>query len=341
VNDGKGPQSDPAKRPDAAGDSYCVGIINHHSYAELQACLLSIAGQSHAPSRTFVLDADAEPETLAALRRAHREVDFEAIANLGYAAGANRFLARVDAEGFKADFCLLLNPDVILDRDFAERLLAAIQSHPDVALATGKLLRPDREILDSAGIDLPRNRRPRDRGGEEKDLGQYERAEYVFGASGAALLMRRSALSELALDGEIFDEDFFAYHEDTDLCWRSHLLGWRVYYEPSARAVHVRGWQRNRRFEIPLRVRRHSFKNHYLELIKNESGAGLLRILPVLLCWEVLRLGFALFRDPGILPAYLDALRLSPRAFRKRALLAGKRARADARPPRRIPVPTP
>ncbi len=339
MTDDERSQPDPTAKRDRDSSPYCVGVINHHSYRDLECCLDSLANQTAPPTRIFVLDADADPESLAAIRRGHGNVYFEAIPNIGYAAAANRAIALAERENVEADFFLLLNPDVILDRDFSERLVGAAQDRPAVALATGKLLRRDRETLDSAGIDLPPNRRPRDRGSEQLDCGQFEAGEYLFGASGAALLLRRSAALELALDGEIFDEDFFAYHEDTDLCWRSHLLGWRVYYEPSARAVHARGWQRDGRFAIPIAVRRHSFKNHYLELIKNESVLDLIRNLPRLLVWELLRPGFALVRDPRILPAYWGALRLAPRAFRKRRLLAEMQRRPGARTPLRIPTP--
>jgi hypothetical protein len=65
-------------------------------------------------------------------------------------------------------------------------------------------------------------------------------------------------------------------------------------------------------------VRRHSFKNHYLQIIKNERGLDLLANLPWLLGWEVLRLGFAVLRDRSILLGYRDAMRRVPRALAKR-----------------------
>lgn len=68
-------------------------------------------------------------------------------------------------------------------------------------------------------------------------------------------------------------------------------------------------------------VRRHSFKNHYLQLIKNEPLRDFLLDLPILAGWEVLRLGYAVLRDPAVLPGYLDAWRLSGRAWDKRRLL--------------------
>src|SRR5690606_21767356 len=183
---------------------------------------------------------------------------------------------------------------------------------PRVAIAGGKLLRPDLVTLDSAGIRLPRHRRPRDRGGGTPDRGQFDARERIFGVSGAAMMVRQRAMAAIALAGEVVDEDFFAYHDDTDLCWRAGRFGWEVAYQPAARAVHVRGWRRERRREIEPAVRRHSFKNHYLQIVKNERVGDLLVNLPWLLVWEGLRLGFAVLRDPALLPGYPQALRGLP-----------------------------
>ena len=135
------------------------------------------------------------------------------------------------------------------------------------------------------------------------------------------MMLRRDALDALAIDGEIFDEDFFLYHEDTDLSWRAQLLGWSVLYVPEARAEHERRWRRGRRFEIDPSVRRHSFKNHYLQLIKNEQPLDFWLGLPILAGWELLRLSHALLRDPAVLPAYRNAWRLRHRAWEKRRML--------------------
>jgi GT2 family glycosyltransferase len=319
----------------AAGPRWVAGVVSHDSYTEIAACLPTVAAQTLAPDGIFVADTAADADRLAALAEAHPSARFEARPNLGWGAGVNRVLAWTTAEHPAAEFVLLLNPDVELAPDFAAILATACARHPHVAFASGKLLRGDGATLDSAGIRLPRHRRPRDRGSEEPDTGRYDRPEFVFGVSGAAMWIRRSALADLAIDGEFADEDFFAYHDDTDLCWRAHLLGWEVLYEPAARGVHHRGWQRRRRHEIAPAVRRHSFKNHYLQIIKNERGIDLLRNAPVLLAWELLRFGFALAADRAILRGYADAWRAAPTAFRKRRILMARARGRDGSVPLR------
>jgi hypothetical protein len=79
-----------------------------------------------------------------------------------------------------------------------------------------------------------------------------------------------------------------------------------------------------------VELRRHSFKNHYLQWLQNERLGAMLALLPVFLAWEIVRLGFACLRDPRILPAYGQAARLVPRALRRRRELQ-RRARARRR----------
>lgn len=317
----KGVASHLESPPPTSQGRYGVAVVHYGDYAELAGCLASVSAQVRASAGVWVLDVDGDGAQRAALEGDYPEVRFLTAPNLGYASGANRLLAAIGEGGLSVDFILLLNSDITLEPDFTRALVDALAGHPDAALATGKLLRRDGRTLDSAGIDLPLHRRPRDRGSEALDRGQFDRGEYVFGASGAAMLLRCSALPELAIEGEIFDEDFFLYYEDTDLCWRSQTLGWRVYYEPAARAQHTRGWQKATRFAVPAWVRRHSFKNYYLQRIKNESAGKFLVGLPVTLVWEVFRFAYALFRDRALLAAYPQAFRSAGRAFTKRRLL--------------------
>ena len=306
---------------------YCVGVVCYRSYDDLAACLESVSNQKLPPRSVLVLD--VEPDRAAEAQRRDLEerfpwAEFQDFPNRGYAGGANRLVAWALEQEGGPEFCLLMNPDVILEAEFAQALIEPIRSESDIAIATGKLFRPDGQRLDSAGIDLPRHKRPRDRGSEQIDQGQFDQPADVFGASGAAMLIRLSAVRDLSLAGELFDEDFFLYHEDTDLCWRARRLGWRVRYEPGAKATHARGWRRGRRFEISPSVRRHSFKNYYLQLIKNVPAGEMIRDFPVVLIWEMLRFAFVLTRDPQMLGAYRQAFAASGQAIRKRSLLREK-----------------
>ena len=330
------------------GTQYVAGIVHFGADPGLERCLASLRAQGRRPVHIVVVDHDpCEPgdQRRAALTRAYPDVEWVHAPNGGYSAGANRLIELALARVPELDFILLMNPDVELEPDFAAALLGELGRRPEVALASGKLLRPGARLIDSAGIEMRRNRRFHDRGSEEPDDGRYGEVETVFAVSGAALMLRRSALPSLALDGEVFDEDFFTYHEDTDLAWRAGKLGWQCLYVPAARAVHVRGWRRGERRRVAGAIRRHSWKNRYLELLKNESPLAFLRDLPFILPLELARLSFALFVDRTLLGAYVDAARQARRALRKRAMLGrslsakrshGEAARAETRVATRI-----
>lgn len=320
-------------RASAPLPTWVAGIVHYRAYDDLDRCAASAEEQTHAPLARVVIDHDADFGALRRFSRAHPGTHALARPNRGFAGGANAVLQWVERQCPAAQFVLLLNPDVVLEPGYAERLLVALRNRPRVALASGKLVRPDGRTLDSAGIRMPRHRRPRDRGADEPDRRQYDRIERVFGVSGAAMMLRREALPDLAVDGEVFDEDFFAYHEDTDLAWRARLLGWEALYVPDARAVHRRRWRTDARSRIEPEVRRHSFKNHYLEMLKNERPAQFARDLPAIAAWELLRLGYTFLRDPVLLRGYADAARLAPRAWAKRRVIqrrAAARRRAAA-----------
>ena len=213
--------------------SYAIGIVNYRTYTDLGRCLETVKIQSQAPVATFVLDVNPDPRKHEDMRAQNPHVHWTEAPNRGFAAGANEIISQVTKTYPDVKFVLILNPDIELESCYAENLLVEMLRQADTAMASGKLLRPDGQLVDSAGIVLPRNRRPRDRGSEELDLGQYDRTESVFGATGAAIMLRMSAVEDLSIEGEFFDEDFFLYHEDTDACWRAHLLGWRVLYVAS------------------------------------------------------------------------------------------------------------
>lgn len=311
--------------------TWSAGIVNHGSYADLEACLASIALQTWPPERVVVWDTGVDAAAFLEIASSHPAVECLPGTNVGYAGGANRVVAELRGH---ADFVLVLNPDVVLDTTFSESLLGAASAESNVAIATGKLLRPGRDLIDSAGIVFPRHRRPRDRGSEQRDAGQFNAQERVEGASGAAMLIRETAIDELTIEGELFDETFFAYHEDTDLCWRARRLSFEILYVPTAVAVHERGWRKGRRRSVPVMIRRHSFKNHYLQLMKNETLSQFVRNLPWLAGWEVLRLGHVVLRERDLLPAYADAWRERSTAIRRRKII---RQRASESEPGVVP----
>lgn len=243
----------------------------------------------------------------------------------------------------KTDAILVTNPDLLLEPTCLEELVKALEADPAVGSACPRLQKftvsaddlrePTRSgTIDAAGLILRRSRQALNRG--EGTTGQYDQPEDVFGAPGVLALYRRTALLDVAVAGEIFDEDFFAYKEDVDLAWRLQNAGWRCRYVPAALAYHhrtlahhgdsVRTALHLRRTRSPS-LRTLSYRNHFLTLFKNERAGTLLPHLPLILWYELKKITYLLFREPQTLFGLGQALRLYPKMSRKRTQLAEKR----------------
>jgi GT2 family glycosyltransferase len=91
------------------------------------------------------------------------------------------------------------------------------------------------DVINNVGNELTGDCYGADRGYLERDHGQYEVPEYVFGWSGGAVLLATTYLRDVGL----FDEELFLYYEDLDLAWRGRERGWRYKYVPDSVVRHV------------------------------------------------------------------------------------------------------
>ena len=236
--------------------------------------------------------------------------------NLGFAAAYNRLIAAAVSE--KCDYFLMLNPDMLIDREMIRELMAALADNNQLAVVCPKIYRWDfsakqkTKILDSCGIILKSGLRFSDLGQGKEDDGRYDRSE-IFGPSGAAACFRVKALKKIRIKGQYFDERFFMYKEDCDLAYRLHLAGLKTKLVPTAIAYHDRSaaskggflktwqaWQRR----SPL-TRSWSFVNQHFLFAKywpEESLKSKGLIIVQLLFLRVFSLIFA----PFLLKSYIQ-----------------------------------
>ncbi|HET6810356.1 MAG TPA: glycosyltransferase family 2 protein [Acidimicrobiales bacterium] len=164
--------------------------------------------------------------------------------NRGYGGGANFGIAASDSE-----LVLVCNSDLEVQPGAVAALVDALDAEPDVAVVGPRILDLDGSLYPSArsfpalgdalghaflGLVAPRNRWS----ARYKMLGWDHASRCdVDWVSGACFLARREVLDRLSG----FDESYFMYSEDVDLCWRTWRAGWRVAYEPAAGVVHAQG----------------------------------------------------------------------------------------------------
>ncbi len=310
-----------------------VLVVTYNSAAHLERCLDSVLAQDYAPLELVIVDNASTDTTRAILARyEHRARILYNERNYGFAGGQNQAIRQSCGE-----WLLALNPDVVLSPNFVSALVAAGKVDRKVGAVCGKLLRwrPDSSseftgIIDCAGMYFTPNLRHMDRGAEQADSSQFDREEYVFGASGAAALYRRKMVQDISVRGEFFDEAFFAYREDADLAWRAQLLGWRCLYSPKAVGWHVRRVTPERRAELPHEINWHSVKNRFLMRAKNATPALMRRLrLPVLLR-DLMVVGYATVVNPRLLSAFYAAWRQRRLMREWRTVIQRRRRVSDA-----------
>jgi GT2 family glycosyltransferase len=247
--------------------------------------------------------------------------------NVGYCKALNQ---GIDAH--ESDFVLCLNSDVKLNADYIERAAGTLDRFPRCGMLSGKILRFDGKTLDSTGQFVGRDRRPRERGYGDPDVGQYGKREFVFSVCGAVAFYRRKMLDQVALGGQYFDEDYFAFNEDLDIGWRGQLMGWKCIYDPAAVAYHKRGGTaatgRNRhpfgRKQVvrrPPSIRYHILKNKYLTVVKNDSPESVLADMLPILASDVALWTFFLLTSPSLFARIPSMLREMSAALPKRAVI--------------------
>ncbi len=317
----------------AQNDLVSVTIVTYNSGRFIKRCLESVLAQRYPFKEVIVIDnasSDGTTDILEQFENRCQIVYNEE--NIGFAAAQNQAI-RISS----GDWVLTLNPDVLLLGGFLQALVDAGRIHRKIGSVCGKLLTmratfdiPDRPLVDSTGIYFTPMLRHLDRGSQEVDNGHFLRYEYVFGASAAAALYRREMIDDVALDGEFFDSDFFAYREDADVAWRAQLLGWRCIYTPHARGYHVRKALPGNRRALPPLINMHSVKNRFLMRIKNMTGSLYARNFLSVTARDIVVLGCCLLREHYSLKAFWYLMRNWSRIWEKRrAIMSRKRVNDD------------
>lgn len=219
-------------------------VVNYNARDYLVPCVRSLR-QAGVPE-IVVADNDSRDGSEEALAAAEPDAKFVPTGgNFGFGGGANRGAALVSGE-----YVVVCNPDITVEPDAVDILVAAMEKDRRLAIVGPLVRNPDGSVyptprvfprlIDAAGhaflgMLAPRNRFTRRY--RMLDLDRSVPSADVDWVSGSFFLARREAWD--ALGG--FDEGYFMYAEDTDLCWRAHRAGWRVGFEPAARVTHVQG----------------------------------------------------------------------------------------------------
>lgn len=248
-------------------------VVSYNSAEYLPDCVRSLLSEGVA--EVVVVDnasSDGSADVARAVDAAVRVV--ETGANLGFGTGANHGVAVTTG-----DQVLILNPDTVVEPGTVKALSGALDRDPGLAVVGPRIENVDGTLYPSVrrfpeltvafghaflGLVWPGN--PSTRRYRMLDWDHDRPAAEVDWVGGACFLVRRSAFD--VVGG--FDEGYFMYVEDVDLCWRLGRAGWRIGYEPAGRVVHALGGSSRL---VPYRMIAEHHRSLLRFVSKTSSGA--------------------------------------------------------------------
>lgn len=265
-----------------------VIIINWNGLEHLKKCLPSLFGQNYKKIEVVVVDNGSVDESVSWLNIHYPQVNIvKNRVNLGFAPANNQGYLLA-----KGEYVLFLNNDTEVTKTFLTELLKVLSSENSIAAVQSKLLLMDNPTrLDSVGSFLTKTGFLYHMGVYAEDGPEYNKGMEVYSAKGACMLFKRKVLEEVKTGREIFDDRFFAYFEETDLCHRIWITGYKIIYAPSSVIYHKFGATSTKLLK-PF-IEYHSYKNRINSYLKNLSPIWLSRILlPHILICDVLSIIF-------------------------------------------------
>lgn len=266
-------------------------VVNYNAGEALIGCVQSLMADG--VRDVVVVDngsGDGSMAALAAACPAARAI--VAGRNLGYGGAANLGLRTTSAE-----YVIVCNPDLVAQPGAVTALAAVLDERPEVAVA-GPMLREPSGVVYPSGREFPGMGEAIGHGfvglfwggnpwtRRYRRIGQEQhRAREADWVSGAFLFLRRQAFEDVGG----FDERYFMYAEDVDLCWRLHRAGWTVRYEPAAEVVHEQGRSTS---QLPYRMLIAHHRSIWRFAYETTQGRERL-LLPLVAAGLAARLGLA------------------------------------------------
>ncbi len=234
-----------------------VVVINVRGTEKLEKCLESLVKTDYPDYEILVVDCQTPQmeKWIASRFKDVRVIHFTR--DIGPSASHNVGVKEANRE---SKYVAFLDNDTVVEPTFLKHLVKVLEDDKKIGVAQAKILKiTDEERLDHTGLAIDAlgtwsttfDMRAKD----------FDRVFEIFAASSAACIVRRRVFDEV----EGFDEEFFIYDDDTDFCWRSRLLGYRVVFVPGARVLHEGEIKKG------LHPRRlyHSAKNRVYTMVKN------------------------------------------------------------------------
>jgi GT2 family glycosyltransferase len=194
-------------------------------------CLRSLINQTYPDFQTIVVDNGSSDGSVDAVSNEFPQVKVVRLpANEGFSYATNLGVRESNGE-----ILAFLNNDAEADPDWINAGMQVFQNHPEIGILASRIMDyHQRDVIQNAGIKIRRSGRPAGLGRGQKFGGQWATTREVFGASGGAMMVRRSVWEKVGP----FREDFVSYLEDVDWAFRARLMGEKCRYVPKMVVYH-------------------------------------------------------------------------------------------------------
>ena len=266
-----------------------VVIPNFNGIAFLDSVLASLEGQTLNNFEVTLVDNGSTDGSCSFVTANYPWVHLiELSENFGFCGAVNAGIRAA-----KAPYVLLLNNDTEVKEDFVEEMLAAIRRHKNAFSCGARMVQyHDRDKLDDVGnyycaLGWSFAR------GRGKDIHAYETEDRIFSACAGAAIYRKKILEKIGY----FDEEHFAYLEDTDIGYRARIYGYENWYAPKAIVYHVGSGTSGSRYN-QFKTRYSSRNNIYL-IYKNMPLLQIILNLPFLVAGFLVKFLFFAVKGMG------------------------------------------
>lgn len=266
-----------------------VVIPNFNGIAFLDSVLASLEGQTLNNFEVILVDNGSTDGSCSFVTANYPWVHLiELSENFGFCGAVNAGIRAA-----KAPYVLLLNNDTEVKEDFVEEMLAAIRRHKNAFSCGARMVQyHDRDKLDDVGnyycaLGWSFAR------GRGKDIHAYETEDRIFSACAGAAIYRKKILEKIGY----FDEEHFAYLEDTDIGYRARIYGYENWYAPKAIVYHVGSGTSGSRYN-QFKTRYSSRNNIYL-IYKNMPLLQIILNLPFLVAGFLVKFLFFAVKGMG------------------------------------------
>ncbi len=266
-----------------------VVIPNFNGIAFLDSVLASLEGQTLSNFEVILVDNGSTDGSCSFVTANYPWVHLiELSENFGFCGAVNAGIRAA-----KAPYVLLLNNDTEVKEDFVEEMLAAIRRHKNAFSCGARMVQyHDRDRLDDVGnyycaLGWSFAR------GRGKDIHAYETEDKIFSACAGAAIYRKKIIEKIGY----FDEEHFAYLEDTDIGYRARIYGYENWYAPKAIVYHVGSGTSGSRYN-QFKTRYSSRNNIYL-IYKNMPLLQIILNLPFLVVGFLIKFLFFAVKGMG------------------------------------------